>query len=150
MADSTSPSPIIELFVNEVRASFPESEKKKIAAHEGAIANSTSHGDHGRARLCAKWAVQMADDKNSKHPRWEQLKERHQLWKDEWFGLEFGLADATPLSGTHGVVGKSEPLEDVRIECVENAVAVAQRIGEDDGWENSPWEELLTDLIDYK
>ena len=57
------------------------------------------------------------------------------------------LADATPWSGTHHVVGKPEPLEDVRIEWVENAVAVAKRLGEEDGWENAPWEDLLNDLI---
>jgi hypothetical protein len=38
-------------------------------------------------------------------------------------------------------------MEDVRIEWVENAVAVAKRLGEEDGWENSPWEDLLNDLI---
>lgn len=52
--------------------------------------------------------------------------------------------------GTHEVVGKAEPLEGVRIEWVENAVAVAKRLGEDDGWENSPWEALLTEIIDYE
>jgi hypothetical protein len=145
-----SPSPIITLFVNDVHSSFPEGEKKKVAAHEDAIAKTTSEGDHHRARLCARWAIKMADDKNSKHPRWEQLKERHQIWKDEVFGLEFGIADAVPGSGTDRVVGKAEPLEDVRIQWVENAVAIARRLGEDDGWENSPWEALLTELIDYK
>jgi len=49
------------------------------------------------------------------------------MWKDEWFAIDFGLADATPGSGTHHLVGKAEPLED--------------------GWENSPWEDLLNDLI---
>jgi hypothetical protein len=150
MADPTSPSPVITLFVSEAHRSFPESEKQKLAAHEDAISKTTSDGDHHRARLCARWAIKMADDKHSKHPRWEQLKERHQLWKDEAFALEFGVADAVPGSGTRRVVGKAEPLEDVRIEWVENAVAIAQRLGEDDGWENSPWEALLTELIDYK
>jgi hypothetical protein len=147
MAKSTSPSPIIEVFVREVHASFPDSEQTKLAAHEGAIAETTSDGDPHRARLCARWAIKMADDKNQKHPRWAQLKERHQMWKDEWFALDFGLADGLPGSGTHHLVGKPEPLEDVRIEWVENAVAVAKRLGEEDGWENSPWEGLLNDLI---
>jgi len=147
MVNSMSPSPIIGLFVNEVHKSFPESESQKVAAHEDAIANTTSEGDRHRARLCARWAIKMADDRSSQHPRWEQLKERHQMWKDEWFAFDFGLADATPLSGTHHVVGKPEPLEDVRIEWVENAVAVAKKLGEEDGWENSPWEDLLNDLI---
>jgi hypothetical protein len=38
----------------------------------------------------------------------------------------------------------------VRIEWVENAVAVAKHLGEEDGWASSPWEELLTELTDYK
>ena len=61
------------------------------------------------------------------------------MWKDEWFAIDFGLADALPGSGTHHIVGKAEPLEDMRIEWVENAVAVAKRLGEEDGWASSPW-----------
>lgn len=150
MAKSTSPSPIIEVFVREAHGSFPDGERDKLAAHEEEIAKTTSDGDPHRARLCAKWAIKMANDKNQKHPRWEQLKERHQMWKDEWFAIDFGLADAIPGSGTHHLVGKAEPMEDVRIEWVENAVAVAKRLGEEDGWENSPWEDLLNDLINIK
>jgi hypothetical protein len=55
-----------------------------------------------------------------------------------------------PGSGSHHIVGKAEPLEDVRIEWVENAVSVAKHLGEEDGWANSPWEELLKEMIDYK
>jgi hypothetical protein len=150
MAKSTSPSPIIEVFVREVHATFPDGETSKLASHEEAIAKTTSDGDPHRARLCAKWAIRMANDKNQAHPRWEQLKERHQMWKDEWFAFDFGLADALPGSGSHHIVGKAEPLEDVRIEWVENAVAVAKHLGEEDGWASSPWEELLTELTDYK
>jgi len=141
---------MIELFVNEVHSSFPESERAKIAAHEDAIAKTTSEGDPHRARLCAKWAINMADDKDSKHPHWERLKERHQIWKEEWFAIEFAIGDAVPISGSFGVVGMPEPLGDVRIQWVENAVAVAKRIGEDDGWTHCPWEALLTELIDYR
>jgi hypothetical protein len=150
MAQVSSPSSIIELFVNAAHQAFPEAEKAKLAAYGDAIATTTSQGDHHRARLCARWAITMAADKNQTHPRWEQLKERHQMWKDEFFGLEFGVADATPSSGTHRLVGKAEPLEDVRIQWVDNAVAVAERLGEDDGWEHSPWQALLQELIDYK
>src|ERR1700721_1303714 len=88
MAAPTSPSPMIELFVNEVNSSFPESERTKIAAHEDAIAKTTSDGDPHRARLCAKWAINMADDRDSKHPHWERLKERHEIWKEEWSAVE--------------------------------------------------------------
>jgi hypothetical protein len=96
MADATSPSPIILVFVNEVHASFPDSEREKMASHEDAIAETTSEGDPHRARLCVRWAIKMADDRHHSHPRWEQLKERHQIWKDEWFALDFGVADALP------------------------------------------------------
>ena len=150
MANVSSPSPIIEVFVNAVHEGFPEDETAKLAPYKDAIAKTTSEGDPHRARLCVKWAIKMADDKSHTHPRWEQLKERHQIWKDEWFAFDFGVADAMPGSGTHHRVGKAEPIEDVRIQWVEDAVAVAKRLGEDDGWKNSPWEALLTELIDYK
>jgi hypothetical protein len=150
MANVISPSPLIVVFVNEVNESFPEAEKSKLAPHEEAIAKTTSEADPHRARLCVKWAIKMSDNKAAKHPRWEQLKERHQIWKDDWFAFDFGLADAIPLSGTHHAVGKAEPLEDVRIQWVEDAVAVAKTLGEEDGWQHSPWEALLTELIEYK
>ena len=147
MADVTSPSPILGVFVSAVQTTFPEAESSKLAPYEDAIAKTTSEGDPHRARLCVKWAIKMADDKRHKHPRWEQLKERHQIWKDDWFAFDFGLADATRISGTRHVVGEPEPIEDVRIQWVENAVAVAKRLGEEDGWENSPWEALLAEMI---
>jgi len=148
MANVISPSPLIEVFINEVHRTFPESERKKIASYEEAIGRTNSKGDAHRARLCVRWAIKMANDKNQKHPRWAQLKERHQIWKDDWAAFDFGLADAMPGSGTHHRVGKAEPIEDVRIKWVENAVAVAQRLGEEDGWEGSDWEALLSELID--
>lgn len=145
----SSPSPIIEVFVNAAHEAFPEDQAAKLASYKEAIARTTSEGDPHRARLCVKWAIKMADDKTKSHPRWEQLKERLRIWKDDWYAFDFGVADAVPGSGTHGVVGKAEPIEDVRIQWVESAVAVAERLGEEDGWENSPWEALLTELIDY-
>ena len=150
MADVSSPSPIIEAFVNEVQTTFPEAETGKLASYRDAIAKTTSEGDPHRARLCVKWAIKMADDKRQKHPRWEQLKERHQIWKDDWFAFDFGVADATPFTNTRHVAGKAEPIEDVRIAWVDNAVAVAKRLGEEDGWENAPWEALLTEMIEFK
>jgi len=37
------------------------------------------------------WAIRMADDKDRSHPRWKEIKETHEIWKDIWFGTEFGL-----------------------------------------------------------
>ncbi len=38
-------------------------------------------------------------------------------------------------------------MKDTEIEWVENAVDVAKAIGEADGWDHAPWEELLSGLI---
>ncbi len=82
----------------------------------------------------------MADDKDQSHPRWREIKELHQEWKDTWFGLEFGL------TGNQGV--KRHPGEDMHIQWVESAIAVAKALGEEDGWDKSPWEELLSELVE--
>ena len=37
--------------------------------------------------------------------------------------------------------------QDVRNLWVEDAVDVARRIGEEEGWDHFPWEELLDELI---
>ena len=42
MANVISPSPLIEVFINEVHRTFPESERRKIASYEEAIARTTS------------------------------------------------------------------------------------------------------------
>jgi len=77
----------------------------------------------------------MADDKDQSHPRWRELKELHQVWKDTWFGVEFA-------GHAHENV-----IEDVKIQWTEDAVAVAKALGEEDGWDRSPWEALLVELI---
>ena len=146
MAHITSPSPIIEVLVNEVHRSFPESERNKLAIHEAAIAGTTSEEDSHRARLCVKWVIGIA--RNQK--RREQLKQRLHIWKNDWSAFGFAAADDMPGSRSHHRVGKAEFIEDVRIKWVENAVAAANRIGEEHGWEKSHWELLLTELIECK
>jgi hypothetical protein len=79
----------------------------------------------------------MADDRDRSHPRWREMKELHQVWKDIWFGTEFSW-----FAGAH--LG---PIEDIKILWTEEAVSVAKALGEEDGWERSPWEELLVELI---
>jgi hypothetical protein len=146
MTTPISPSPILECFVRAVKEDFPKEQSAKIVSHQAEIDQTTSEGDHHRARRCALWAIEMADEKDRSHPRWKQIKELHQVWKDTWFALEFAGADALPGS-QHGMVGKAEPLEDVRIEWTTNAVDVAKAIGEEAGWEHSSWEDLLVELI---
>jgi hypothetical protein len=135
MPNESSPSPIIGCFVRAVERELPSSESAKLAAHQAAIARTTSKGDAHRARRCAEWAITMADDKDQAHPRWRELKELHRVWQDTWFGVHFG-----------GLTNESR-IEDVKIQWTEDAVAVAKGLGEEDGWDRSPWEGLLVELI---
>jgi hypothetical protein len=139
MSKILSPSPILECFVRNVQENFPKEEASKADPFAEAVAQSTSKGDTERARACFRWAYKMADDKSQSHPRWREIKELHQEWKDTWFGVEFGL---TPNQGID-----HHPGEDIHIQWVEDAVTVAQALGEEDGWSKSPWESLLADLI---
>jgi hypothetical protein len=143
MSPAQSPSPVIETFVRAAKKSFPPDQQSILDTYTASIAKTTSEGDRKRARRCALWAIEKADDKSQSHPRWREIKEVHQIWKDTWFGLEFGLADVT----SH-VVGPAEPLEDVWIQWTEDAVAVATRLGEEDGWSESPWQALLSSIIE--
>jgi hypothetical protein len=135
MRKERSPSPILGCFTEAVQRDFPAAQSAKLAAHQAAISRTTSRGDAHRARRCAEWAITMADDKDQSHPRWRELKELHQVWKDTWFGLEFARH-----------AGESV-IEDVKIQWTEDAVAVAKALGEEDGWDRSPWEALLAELI---
>jgi len=139
MSKTISPSPMIECFVRTANTQFPAAERAKLSRFDGAIASTTSAPDAHRARRCAEWAVELAKDKHQSHPRWKELKELHQEWKDTWFGLEMG--GVTPQGATF------TPREDIHIQWVENAVTVAEMIGSEDGWGNSPWEDLLQELI---
>ena len=140
MSKILSPSPMLECFVRNVHEDFPKDEAAKTEPFVEAISYSTSEADSERARRCFHWAFKMADDKSQSHPRWRQIKELHQEWKDTWFGLEFGVMGD---QGAHRAPG-----EDMHIQWVEDAVTVAKNLGEEDGWDHSPWEDLLEDLIE--
>ncbi len=139
MSKILSPSPMLECFVRNVQEDFPEAEAKKADRFAEAISRSDSRADTERAHRCFHWAFKMADDKSQSHPRWKEIKELHQEWKDTWFGLDFGIMQDQGAS--------YDPREDMHIQWVEDAVTVAKNLGEEDGWDHSPWEALLDDLI---
>lgn len=134
-----SPSPILEAFVRAVGEKLPVDQRRKLEAYEAGIATSTDAEDGRRARHCALWAIRVASDKELPHPEWHRIKELHEVWKDLWFGIDYGIVQ----EGT----GKREPLEDVKIEWVEDAVDVAQHVGSSLGWEHARWDQLLEELI---
>lgn len=140
MSKILSPSPILESFVRYIREELPQTEAIKVDKFADAISHTTSKVDTERARRCFHWALEMADDKSKTHPRWREIQELHEEWKVTWFGLEFGLM------GDQGAT--RNPGEDVHIQWVEHAVSVAKTIGEQDGWQKSPWEALLRELIE--
>ena len=140
MSDPKRPSLIIETFVREAQRNFPSSESCKIEPHEVEIARTTTVQDGHRARICAHWAIDIADQKDSEHPRWSKIKEAHQLWKDSVFGLKFAFGE----DRTDGAIGS---IGDVEIQWVKDAVLVAQSLADEVGWANVPWEELLVSLI---
>ena len=142
MAKLITPSPILGVFVSSVREQFPSAQQAKLSLHEDALQHTNSAADGHRARHCALWAIEQAKNKSASHPRWEELKEKHEIWKELWFALEFGIGDITSRA-----VGPPEPLEDVKIQWTQEAVTVAQALGEEHGWDSSPWEALLVDLI---
>jgi hypothetical protein len=133
-----APSPLLGTFVRSAQGLFPPDQQAVLDRYAEMIRKTTAEKDPERARHCALWAIEQAADRSRAHPRWREIKELHEIWKDAWFGTEFGLM---------GSAGKHQPLEDVRIRWVQDAVEVAANLGEEDGWDKSPWESLLQELI---
>lgn len=134
-----SPSAVIQVFVREVEDELPSTQVAKLDAHRSAIEKTTSRHDGRRARHCALWAVVVAADRHLSHTRWREIKAAHTIWRDIFWGAEYALM-------TEGV-GRPEPLRDIEVEWVEDAVEVAKLVGEAYGWEHAPWESLLVELI---
>ena len=88
-----------------------------------------------------EWAVQMAErSSNSRLSHFvKHLEEIRKLEKDSIFGAEFGVMR---VGGTG--VG---PGEDVEIQWVDDAVAMAKAEGQRAGWDSAPWEDLLKEML---
>jgi len=139
MAQSTSPSPIIDYFVRELSGSLPDDERSKLNGYSHAIAQTTHHGDFRRAWHCADWALELdrKTPESQEHKVRERLHEEHKLWKDTIFGAEFGM-----MIGDH--VG---PGQDAEIQWVDDAVAMAKSVAASSNWSAVPWEELLKGML---
>jgi len=139
MSDVKSPSPIISYFVREIETGLPAADKIRLASYAESVAKTTHHGDFVRARQCAEWAIKVAErSSNSELGHFiKHLKELRKLEKDSVFGAEFGLTKT-------GGIG---PGEDIEIQWVDDAVAVAKGEGERVGWGSVPWEDLLSEML---
>ena len=136
---AVSPSPMLEIFVRNAARLLPASEHAALGRRAAAIAGTTSEADGRRARRCAEWAMEVAARTDPSHPGWARVHELHRQWRALWFGVRMGTSGPR---GPMPIVG-----EDVRIQWVDEAVEVARRIGEEEGWEHAPWEALLDELI---
>ena len=138
MAKRADPSPIITYFTGEIEPLLGKEAKARLATYDDAIAKTTHHGDFRRAWHCADWAITQAErSSNSRMSRLaEGLEERHQLWKDTIFGAEFGM-----------IPDGIGPGQDVEIQWVDDAVAVAREQATSDGWDSVKWEDLLKEML---
>jgi len=134
--EATNPSPVVQYLVELLDQALDEPDRQRLRAHADAVAHTTHHGDLHRAWRCAGWAVDLAEHSGHSHLA-QELKEVHQLWKDSWFGAEFGIA-------VRDHVG---PGRDVELQWVDDAVAIARGVAKESGWAAVPWEELLTGLL---
>jgi hypothetical protein len=140
MSDDTSPSPILTYFVREIERGLTDAGKETLANYAGAVALTTHHGDLRRAWHCAAWAVRISERSSSTHVGHlvDATKETYKLYQDTLFGADVGIL------GKKTGVG---PGEDIEIQLVDDAIAVAKAEGERAGWHSVPWEELLTELL---
>jgi hypothetical protein len=145
MTDAPS-SAVIEHFVKQLSADMPESEKVKLGAYEAAIAATTADGDLRRAWHCAGWAVQLAEEPGGSHLGHlvAELRAAHQLWEDTILGIGFGRMTPEGKQLDKDGIG---PVDDVEIQWVDGAVAVANAQAEASGWDSVPWEDLLRELL---
>jgi hypothetical protein len=139
MADPFAPSPILTYFVREIEGDLPDAGKETLATYAGVVALTTHHGDFRRALHCAAWAVHIAERSASTHVGHlvDATKETYTLYQDTLFGTDVGLQ-------SHDGVG---PGEDVELQWVDDAIAVAKAEGERAGWDSVPWEDLLKEML---
>jgi hypothetical protein len=120
-----------------LEAALSDDEVAKLNAHDGEVAQTTSHHDLHRCWRCAEWAVDLLSPPEHSHLR--HLVHRlgqvlHEAHNSDW-PVEFGL-----FVSMH-------PVLDEELTWVDDAVAAAKAVAEKSSWDSVPWEDLLVDLI---
>jgi hypothetical protein len=139
MSDPISPSPIVSYYALELSRVLPDADKENLAAYADRIAKTTHHGDFRRAWHAAAWALAQAEMPSHSHLGHlvEDLKETYKLWQDTVFGADFGIARKDGVG----------PGQDVELQWVDDALAVAKAEAERSGWASVPWENLLKEML---
>ena len=153
------PSPILRYFEDALGPLLPEDHYRRMAAHDAAVAETTSRHDLRRALRCAEWAVELAGggeklagDSEKPGGAREGVAVEHQhpgrrlaqVLRQAWDASE--AAEFAVLASIPGVGGTN--LELVR--WIDDVVEVARRVAAKDGWDAVPWEELLVELLSYE
>jgi hypothetical protein len=141
-----NPSPVVEYFVKKLSAVLPDAERAQLSSYTDAVAATTDHGDLRRAWHCAGWATQLAEEPEGSHLAHliADLKEAHKLWEGTILGIGFGMMTPDGQDLNKDGIG---PGDDVAIQWVDDAVAVATAEAEKVGWAAVPWEGLLKELL---
>jgi hypothetical protein len=132
-----TPSPILVHLDDALDAVLPDDEVAKLEAHDAEVGVTTSHHDFERCYRCAEWAVDLVS--MPEHSHLEHLVHRlravlHEIHDTDW-------------AAKMGVRVTHDPILDVEIEWVDDAVAVANEVAKKSGWSSVPWEQLLEELI---
>jgi hypothetical protein len=157
--DHHTPSPILRYLASQLRNLLPPDQVPKLDAFEPLIEQSSPHGDFHRAAHCATWAVELAGRSEPTHRRKipTELGEVVRVLRDMEFGISFGFMvgdvgrTEDSLRGHFHDRDKSSGLrEDLKVSMVDDALAVAQQVGDSEGWDSVPWEQLLRDVVHAK
>ena len=132
-----SPSPVLVHLDDSLDAVLPDDELAKLEAHDAEVGKTTSHHDFRRCYRCAEWAVELASE--SEHSHLEHLVKRLRAVLHEGHDALWAVKMGTRV--TH------DPILDVEIEWVDDAMAVAKQAAAKSGWPSVPWEPLLEELI---
>ncbi|MGH9171224.1 MAG: hypothetical protein ACRD0Z_10195 [Acidimicrobiales bacterium] len=146
MSAADMPSPVIEHFVRKLGEDLPDVEEEKLSGYTDQIAKTTAHGDLHRAWHCATWAIQLAERPAGSHLGHlvEDIRATHKLWEDTVLGAGFAVMTREGQQLSKEGIGTSE---DVEIQWVDSALAVAAAEAGRSGWEAVPWEALLTEML---
>ena len=149
---TTGSSPIVKTLMLDLQAELPEEERVKLDAYWPQADATAPKGDLHRARLCLRWAIEVAEMPEHSHLAHisTHLKERYKAWQDIVFGTEFGSrVERGKGPEGHDITGDSRigPGEDIEILWVGEAITVAKAAAEKSGWSQVPWEKLIKDVL---
>jgi hypothetical protein len=131
-----TPSPVLVHLDDALGAVLPNSERPKLLAFDAAMAKTTAHHDARRCFRCAEWAIDLEGVDEASHVFHLVHKLRGVLHEAKETLWAFDMGKITHHPGL-----------DVKIEWVDDAVAVAAEVAQRSTWTAVPWEKFMSELI---